>query len=93
MAYLSKPFREEDLSPTIELAVSQFLERARLADRVTRLKEQLHIRKLVDRAKGLLMQKDGLNEADAYRRIQKISMDKNRPIESVAEAIILMHGD
>ena len=39
------------------------------------------------------MQKDGLNEADAYRRIQKISMDKNRPIPSVAEAIILMHGD
>ena len=93
MAYLTKPFREEDLSPSIELAVSQFLELTKLADRVTRLKEKLETRKLVDRAKGLLMQKDGSSEAEAYRKLQKISMDKNKPIQSVAEAIILMYGD
>jgi response regulator NasT len=92
MAYLSKPFREGDISSAIELAVSHFLERSALAERVSRLKEQLETRKLVDQAKGLLMTKEGLSEAQAYRRLQKISMDKNRPMKEVAEAIVLMLG-
>ncbi len=92
MAYLSKPFREGDISPAIELAISHFLERSALAERVSRLKAQLETRKLVDRAKGLLMNKEGLNETQAYRRLQKISMDKNRPMKEVAEAIILTSG-
>ena len=92
MAYLSKPFREEDLSPAIELAVSQFLEKSALADRVIRLKEQLETRKMVDQAKVLIMKKEGLSEAAAYRHIQKISMDKNKPLKAVAEAIMLMYG-
>jgi response regulator NasT len=92
MAYLSKPFREEDLSPAIELAVSQFLEKSALADRVIRLKEKLEVRKMVDHAKVLIMEKEHLSEGDAYRHIQKISMNKNKPIKAVAEAIILMYG-
>jgi len=92
MAYLSKPFREGDLSPAIELAVSHFLRTSELTERVTRLKEKLEARKVIDQAKGLLMSKEGVNEAEAYRRLQKISMDKNRPMKDVAEAIILMMG-
>lgn len=92
MAYLSKPFREKDIPPAIELAMTHFLERSALAERVLRLREELETRKLVDRAKGLLMSKEGLNEAEAYRRLQKISMDKNRAMREVAEAIILMYG-
>jgi len=92
MAYLSKPFREGDLSPAIELAVNHFLRTSALTDHVTRLKEQLEARKVIDQAKGLLMSKEGLNEAQAYRHLQKISMDKNKPMKEVAEAIILMLG-
>jgi len=92
MAYLSKPFREGDLSPAIELAVNHFLKTSELTDRVSRLQEQLETRKLVEQAKGLLMKEEGLNESQAYRRLQKISMDKNKPMKDVAQAIILTIG-
>jgi AmiR/NasT family two-component response regulator len=90
MAYISKPFREGDVSPAVQLAVSHFLERSALAERVSRLKEQLDARKVIERAKGLLMSKEGLSEANSYRRLQKISMDKNKTMKDVAEAVILM---
>lgn len=89
MAYLTKPFREKDLSPAIELAVSHFLEQSSLTERVSQLKEQLETRKLVERAKGMLMDAEGLNEKEAYRRIQQMSMKKNKPMKEVAEAIIV----
>ena len=92
MAYLSKPFREGDLTPAIELAVSHFLKTSQLTDRVAQLKEQLETRKLIDRAKGLLMRAEEINESQAYRRLQKISMDKNKTMKDVAEAIILTMG-
>jgi response regulator NasT len=90
MAYLSKPFREGDLSPGIELAVTQFLKTSKLTERVSRLKEQLESRKLIEKAKGLLMTEEGLTEAQAYRKLQKTSMEKNKSMKEVAEAIILM---
>ena len=92
MAYLSKPFREGDLSPGIELAVTQFLKTSKLTERVSRLKEQLESRKLIEKAKGLLMTKEGLSEAKAYRKLQKTSMEKNKSMKEVAEAVILMLG-
>jgi len=92
MAYLSKPFREGDLSPAIEMAITQFLKTSKLAERVNRLQEQLESRKLIERAKGLLMTKEGLTETQAYRKLQKTSMEKNRSMKEVAEAIILMMG-
>jgi two-component system, response regulator PdtaR len=92
MAYLTKPFREEDLAPAIELSVRHFLEKSALADRVLHLKDELETRKVVDRAKGLLMESEHLTEAQAYRKIQKISMDKNKSLREVAEAIITMLG-
>ena len=92
MAYISKPFREGDVSPAVQLAVSHFLERSALAERVSRLKEQLDARKVIEQAKGLLMSQEGLSDANAYRRLQKISMDKNKTMKEVAEAVILMLG-
>jgi response regulator NasT len=90
MAYLSKPFRESDLAPSIELAVTQFLKTSKLTERVSRLKEQLENRKVIEKAKGVLMSKENLSETQAYRKLQKISMEKNRTMKDVAEAIILM---
>ena len=90
MAYLSKPFRESDLAPSIELAVTQFLKASKLTERVLKLKEQLESRKVIEKAKGLLMSKENLSESKAYRKLQKISMEKNRSMKEVAEAIILM---
>jgi AmiR/NasT family two-component response regulator len=91
VAYLVKPYREEELSPAIEIALARFSEFQDLQKQVADLQEALETRKLVDRAKGILMDKQGLNEADAFRKIQKMSMDNRKPMKDVAEAIILAH--
>lgn len=90
MAYITKPFRDGTLTPAIELAVSNYLERAALTEKVSQLKEQLETRKIIDKAKGLLMDKQNLREAQAFRHIQSVSMNKNKSMKEVAEAIILM---
>jgi len=91
VAYLVKPYREEELSPAIEVALARFNEFKDLQKQVSDLQEALETRKLVDRAKGILMDKQGLNEAEAFRKIQKMSMDNRKPMKDVAEAIILAH--
>jgi two-component system, response regulator PdtaR len=91
VAYLVKPYREEELSPAIEVALARFAEFKDLQKQVTDLQEALETRKLVDRAKGILMDKQGLTEAEAFRKIQKMSMDNRKPMKDVAEAIILAH--
>jgi response regulator NasT len=90
MAYITKPFREGALTPAIELAVSNYLEKTALTERVAQLKEQLDTRKVIDKAKGLLMDKQNMTEVQAYRHMQTISMNKNKSMKEVAEAIILM---
>lgn len=90
-AYLVKPYREEDLTPAIEVALARFREFQVLQQQVSDLQQALETRKLVDRAKGILMDKQGLTEAEAFRRIQKMSMDNRKPMKEVAEAIILAH--
>jgi response regulator NasT len=90
-AYLVKPYREEDLTPAIEVALARFREFQELQNQVLDLQSALETRKLVDRAKGILMDKQGLSEADAFRKIQKMSMDNRKPMRDVAEAIILAH--
>jgi two-component system, response regulator PdtaR len=90
-AYLVKPYREEDLTPAIEVALARFREFQELEKQVTDLQMALETRKLVDRAKGILMDKQGLSEAEAFRKIQKMSMDNRKPMKDVAEAIILAH--
>jgi len=91
ISYLVKPFRESDLPPAIEVALARFREFRALEEKVGNLREALETRKLVDRAKGILMDEQGLNEAVAFRRIQKMSMDNRKSMRAVAEAIILAH--
>jgi two-component system, response regulator PdtaR len=91
VAYLIKPYREEELAPAIEVALARFQEFKELEAQVTDLQLALETRKLVDRAKGILMDKQGLSEAEAFRKIQKMSMDNRKPMKDVAEAIILAH--
>ena len=91
VAYLVKPYREEELTPAIEVALARFAEFKDLQKQVSDLTEALETRKLVDRAKGILMDKQGLTEAEAFRKIQKMSMDNRKPMKEVAEAIILAH--
>ncbi len=89
--YLVKPFRESDLTPAIEVALTRFSEFRTLEREVGDLRETLETRKIVERAKGILMESQGLNEAEAFRRIQKMSMNNRKPMRAVAEAVILAH--
>ncbi len=91
VGYLVKPFREADLVPAIEVALARFQEFQALEKQVGDLREALETRKFVDRAKGILMDTQGLSEAEAFRRIQKMSMNTRKPMKEVAEAIILAH--
>ncbi len=90
-SYLVKPFRENDLIPAIEVALARFSEFRSLEREIDDLKETLETRKAVERAKGILMQQQNMNEAEAFRRIQKMSMNNRKPMKAVAEAIILAH--
>lgn len=89
--YLVKPFRESDLTPAIEVVLARFSEFRAMEREVANLQDALETRKMVDRAKGILMDTQGLNENDAFRRIQKMSMNNRKSMRSVAEAIILAH--
>lgn len=89
--YLVKPFRETDLTPAIEVALARFSEFRSLEREVGDLRETLETRKLVEQAKGILMDTQGLNESEAFRKIQKMSMNNRKPMKAVAEAIILAH--
>jgi response regulator NasT len=88
MAYLVKPFTKADLVPAIEIAVSRFQEVAALTGEVGTLKERLEVRKLLDRAKGKLQTEQGMSEPDAFRWIQKTSMDQRLAMRAVAERIL-----
>jgi response regulator NasT len=91
VGYLVKPFREADLVPAIDIALARFGEFQAMEKQVDDLAEALETRKLVDRAKGILMDSQGLSEADAFRRIQKMSMNTRKSMKDVAEAIVLAH--
>ncbi len=91
VGYLVKPFRESNLAPAIEVTLARFEEFEAVQKEVDDLKEALETRKLVDRAKGILMDSQGLSEHEAFRRIQKMSMNTRRPMKEIAEAIILTH--
>jgi len=89
--FLMKPFSEEQLKVTIDTAIHQFVEMSSLQQEVDKLHETLDARKKIDRAKGVLMQQ-GLTEPDAYRKMQKLAMDKRKSLKEVADAILLMEG-
>ena len=88
LAYLVKPFQRSDLVPSIELALGRFKEISDLKQETLMLRESLQTRKLVDRAKGLLIDSYGLKESDAYRYLQKKAMEDRTTMKSVAEDIL-----
>jgi response regulator NasT len=88
MAYLVKPFQRHELVPAIELAVSRFAEKRALEDEVATLSERLETRKIVDRAKGLLMTRQQMTEPEAFRWIQRTAMDRRTTMKAVAEAVV-----
>lgn len=89
MAYLIKPLREEELAPTIEMAISRFAEFISLRKENDDLKKTLEARKTIERAKGILMKTQRLSEAEAFSLIQKRSMDLRKSMAEIAQAIIL----
>ncbi|HEX3493223.1 MAG TPA: response regulator [Streptosporangiaceae bacterium] len=88
LAYLIKPFTKADLVPAIEVAVSRFQEISALDSEVTSLRERLEVRKLLDRAKGVLQAERGITEAEAFRWLQKTSMDRRLTMKAVAEEVL-----
>jgi len=88
MAYIVKPFSMADILPAMSVAVSRYAEAASLADDVADLAERLETRKVVDRAKGVLMAR-GISEPEAFKRLQKLAMDKRKTLRAVAEAVVL----
>jgi two-component system, response regulator PdtaR len=91
MGYLAKPFREADVVPAIELALARFREFRALEKELGDTRDALETRKAVERAKGILMDTQGLREAEAFRKIQKLSMNNRKTMREVAEAILLAH--
>src|SRR3954453_22018327 len=88
MAYLVKPFAKSDLLPTIEVAVSRHAQIAALESEVGDLQERLETRKVVDRAKGRLQTEHGMSEPEAFRWIQKMSMDRRTSMRAVADGVL-----
>lgn len=88
MAYLVKPFGKSDLLPAIEMAMSRYAEIAHLEREVGDLAERLETRKVVDRAKSVLQTEHGISEPQAFRWIQKTSMDRRMSMREVADAVL-----
>ena len=88
LAYIVKPFQKSDLVPAIEVAIGRFREIQLLASEVGALEEQLETRKIIDRAKGVLIDGAGLTESDAYAFIQRAAMSERSKMRDVAERIL-----
>jgi len=88
LGYLVKPVNEAELSPAINIALARFKELQSLRSHVNELEESLEARKLIERAKGILMQRLGLGERDAYERLRQRARDKRTKMKDIAQAII-----
>jgi len=88
LAYLVKPIKQADLEPAIALAVRRFDQFQALRKEASDLKQALEDRKAIEKAKGLLMKKAGLDEADAFRRLQKLASDRNKKLVEIAQMIL-----
>jgi len=88
MAYVTKPFKPTDLLPAIQISLARHEELSALENEIADLNDRLETRKLMDRAKGILMSKMKLTEPDAFRWIQKASMDRRLSMAQVAKAVI-----
>lgn len=88
MAYLVKPFQKHDLLPAVEIAAGRFRDLSGLEREVDDLQGRLEARKLVERAKGLLQEREGMSEGDAFRFVQRQAMERRLTMRQVAEQII-----
>lgn len=88
IAYLMKPFRKEDLSPALEVAVRRYRELQGQMQEISALKDALETRKVVERAKGILMQRHGLTEDEAFKKIHFQARNQNKKMREIAESII-----
>ena len=93
MAYLVKPFSKADLMPAVELAASRYTEISALEHEIADLQERLETRKLIERAKGRLMESQSLSEPQAFKWIQRAAMDRRTTMKAVAEAIMETLGN
>ncbi|MFT3662107.1 MAG: response regulator [Gordonia sp. (in: high G+C Gram-positive bacteria)] len=93
MAYLVKPFNQSDLVPAIEVALSRFRELKALEDEISGMNERFEVRKLIERAKGLLMEKQALTEPEAFRWIQTNAMDRRVTMKAVAQVVVETLGE
>jgi response regulator NasT len=91
-AYLMKPVTPQELMPAIALATSRFIEFQTLTKEVDDLRDALESRKMVERAKGILMRRLNLNEEEAFRRIQRRSQNENKKMSEIANAVIMADG-
>ncbi|MBC8103714.1 MAG: response regulator [Cytophagales bacterium] len=89
MGFLSKPLRAQDLGPIIAIAIARFAELITLENEVKSLNARMEARRLVGRAKAILMEKQGMPERDAFRRIQAQSLALGKPVHEIAQAIIM----
>jgi two-component system, response regulator PdtaR len=92
MGYLVKPFQKSDLMPAIDIALARHAQLSAVRGESANLSEQLETRKAVDKAKGRLMDNQGMTEADAFRHIQKRAMNERRPMRAVADEIVAGAG-
>jgi response regulator NasT len=90
LAYLVKPIKQQDLEPAIVIAMRRFQEFKALRQDTNNLRQAIEDRKLIERAKGILMKRSSLEEAEAFRRLQKLARDKNRKLVEIAQAVITM---
>jgi two-component system, response regulator PdtaR len=88
VAYLAKPIKQADLETTIAVAIRRFKEFTALQQQTTDLRQALEDRKTIERAKGVLMKRAGIDEPDAFRRLQKLASEKNLKLVRVAEMIV-----
>lgn len=93
MAYLVKPFTKADLVPAVELAVSRFTEISALEGEIADLQDRLDTRKMIERAKGLLMTSQSLTEPEAFTWIQRAAMDRRTTMKAVAAVVIETLGE
>jgi AmiR/NasT family two-component response regulator len=89
LAYLVKPFRRQELQPAIEIAIARYRELSALEGELDSLQDQMETRKIVGKAKAILMERQGLAEREAFRRLQAQSLSLNKPLREIADAIIL----
>ena len=88
LAYLVKPIKQADLEPAIAIAMRRFEQFQALRKEAADLRQALEDRKMIEKAKGILMKKAGLDEADAFRRLQKLASDKNQKLVEIARMIL-----